>query len=41
MAAPAQAPTSVATPPAADPAAAQGVDIRSRADARSREREGR
>jgi membrane protease subunit HflK len=33
---------SVATPPSSvDPAAAQGVDIRSRADARSREREGR
>ena len=32
---------SVATPPGVDPAAAQNVDIRSRADARSREREGR
>ena len=32
---------SVATPPSVDPAAAQNVDIRSRADARSREREGR
>jgi modulator of FtsH protease HflK len=42
VAAPAQAPTSVATPPsAAEAAAAPGTDIRSRADARSREREGR
>jgi membrane protease subunit HflK len=42
VATPAQAPTSVATPPsAAEPAAAPGTDIRSRADARSREREGR
>ena len=43
-AAPAAAPApqgSVATPPSIDPAAAQNVDIRSRADARSREREGR
>jgi len=32
---------SVATPPGIDPAAAQNVDIRSRADARSRDREGR
>ncbi len=37
--APAQGP--VATPSSADPAAAQSVDIRSRADARSRDREGR
>jgi membrane protease subunit HflK len=39
--APAQAPGPVATPSSVDPAAAQGVDIRSRADARSRDREGR
>jgi membrane protease subunit HflK len=42
--APAAAPAqqgSVATPPGIDPAAAQNVDIRSRADARSRDREGR
>jgi modulator of FtsH protease HflK len=41
LAAPAAGPT--ATPPSAtvDPAAAQGADIRSRADARSRDREGR
>jgi membrane protease subunit HflK len=42
--APAAAPTPpgpVATPASAEPAAAQTVDIRSRADARSREREGR
>jgi membrane protease subunit HflK len=37
--APAQGP--VATPSSVDPAAAQSVDIRSRADARSRDREGR
>jgi membrane protease subunit HflK len=37
----APAPGPVATPPSVDPAAAQSVDIRSRADARSRDREGR
>jgi modulator of FtsH protease HflK len=41
VAAPAQAPAPVATPSSSDPAATQGVDIRSRADARSRDREGR
>jgi membrane protease subunit HflK len=37
----APAPGPVATPSSVDPAAAQSVDIRSRADARSRDREGR
>ncbi len=41
VAAPAPAPGPVATPSGTEPAAAQGVDIRSRADARSRDREGR